>query len=279
MDIRSFFGGPKKQPPTNESISVVINTKNSISASEVTKRRRVIEDDDDEEATPLASDPTTLEKVLGDFSPPVPKENVIAQHVDSAPSTIAVNKVLSPRPLKEPIMTENLPQSIVPKDVSEIITWKSGESIPYSALVDTFDAISRVSGRLDKENLFCRLFRAVILTTPADLDTMIYLASNCVAPAYEGLELGIGDSLLVKAVCEATGRRRDAVEEDYEREGDLGNVALASRASQKTLSFAAKPKPLSAVFVLQELRAITMIKVSKLEQNIFVHDFLTLRID
>jgi DNA ligase-1 len=43
-----------------------------------------------------------------------------------------------------------------------------------------------------------------------------------VFPAYDGLELGIGDSLLVKAVCEATGRKKDAVEEDYQREGDLG---------------------------------------------------------
>ena len=38
---------------------------------------------------------------------------------------------------------------------------------------------------------------------------------------YDGLELGIGDSLLVKAVCEATGRKREAVQEDYEKEGDL----------------------------------------------------------
>lgn len=51
----------------------------------------------------------------------------------------------------------------------------------------------------------------------------MYLASNSVFPAYDGLELGIGDSLLVKAVCEATGRRKDAVEEDYQKEGDLGN--------------------------------------------------------
>jgi hypothetical protein len=47
-----------------------------------------------------------------------------------------------------------------------MITWKKGESVPYLALVDTFEAISKVSGRLDKEALFCRLFRAVIASTP-----------------------------------------------------------------------------------------------------------------
>lgn len=112
--------------------------------------------------------------------------------------------------------------SVIPKDIEEMITWKAGESVPYKALVDTFDQIERISGRIEKENLFAKLFKAVILTTPKDLEAIVYLASNNVYPAYEGMELGIGDSLLIKAVCEATGRKKDAVEEAYKREGDLG---------------------------------------------------------
>ena len=82
------------------------------------------------------------------------------------------------------------------------ISWFSGESVPYAALVETFDLISKAPGRLDKESLFCKLFLAVIRTTPADLDAVVHLASNSLGAAYEGLELGIGDSLLVKAICE-----------------------------------------------------------------------------
>ena len=167
---------------------------------------------------------------------------------------------------------------------------EEGRECAVLGAVDTFEAISKVSGRLDKEALFCRLFRAVIASTPGkralpppsrlaafrrpelclshsctsgDLDAIVYLASNSVAPAYEGLELGIGDSLLVKAVCEATGRKKEAVEEAYEKEGDLGSVALASRASQKTLSFAAKPKPLTATQVLDSLKTISKTKGEK----------------
>ena len=81
-------------------------------------------------------------------------------------------------------------------------TWKSGESVPYSALVGTFDNIASVSGRLDKEDTFCKLFKAVIKTTPSDLVSIVYLSSNTLSPAYDGVELGIGDSLLVKAICE-----------------------------------------------------------------------------
>jgi DNA ligase-1 len=85
----------------------------------------------------------------------------------------------------------------------------------------------------------------------------VYLALNQVFPAYEGLELGIGDALLVKAVVEATGRTKQAVEAAYKNVGDLGIVALESRSKQATLGFSAKPKPLTARLVLEELRTIT----------------------
>ena len=41
-------------------------------------------------------------------------------------------------------------------------------------------------------------FRAVIATSPADLLPMVYLCTNRVAPAHDGVELGIGDAILIK---------------------------------------------------------------------------------
>jgi DNA ligase-1 len=148
-------------------------------------------------------------------------------------------------------------------DLAKLVTWPITEPGPYSLVVATFEEIASKSGRLDKENILARLFRLIIATQPLDLEPVAYMAFNSVAPVYEGLELGVGDSLLVKAICEATGRKKEAVEEDYEREGDLGVVALASRSSQKTLSFAAKPKPLTAAYIRAQLREITQIKGDK----------------
>eukprot|EP01033_Poteriospumella_lacustris_P011400 gene11400-8114_t len=145
----------------------------------------------------------------------------------------------------------------------KFVTWSEGESVPYAKVVEVFEEIAAVSGRLEKENLMSKLFTAVLTTTPADLEAVVYLASNTIYPAYDGLELGIGDSLLVKAICQATGRKKDAVEEAYEKEGDLGEVAVLSRAHQKTLPFAAKPKPLAASFVLDQFRAIAQVKGEK----------------
>ena len=73
----------------------------------------------------------------------------------------------------------------------------------------------------------------------------------------------IGDALLIKAVVEATGRNRVAVQAAYKNDGDLGIVACQSRTSQSTLSFGAKPKPLTARFVLEQLRQITRTTGSK----------------
>lgn len=159
-------------------------------------------------AAPVKAAPAVIVgKSVGIVEPSVAK--------NSASAAVAVQA------LEDEPKPTHIASSDLPSDVQKIITWKAGESVPYLALVEIFEEISQTSGRLEKENLFARLFRAVISTTPNDLDVIVYLASNEVSPVYDGKELGIGDSLLVKAVCEATGRKKDAVEEAYEKEGDL----------------------------------------------------------
>lgn len=49
--------------------------------------------------------------------------------------------------------------------------------------------------------------------------------SHQLGPAYEGEELGIGDSFLMKAIKEATGRSMDKIKADVQEHGDIGTVA------------------------------------------------------
>lgn len=144
-------------------------------------------------------------------------------------------------------------------------------------------------GRLAKTGVLTRTFRAVLKAAPEELLPMgavqegpgcsaapvtparqpspthahaVYLCANRVAPAHEGIELGIGDATLIKALAGATGRSEvgrgwvgrwrvtqhgcpcDAcvpsapqkqVKQDYAEKGDLGTLAVASRNTQKTL--------------------------------------------
>lgn len=83
-------------------------------------------------------------------------------------------------------------------DVSKLATWKPGEPVPFSFLANTFEAIAEESKRLVITSLLLNAFRTVIATTPEDLLPMVYLCTNRVAPAHEGLEMGIGDATLIK---------------------------------------------------------------------------------
>ena len=49
------------------------------------------------------------------------------------------------------------------------------------------------------------LFRSVMVLTPDDLLQCVYLCLNQLAPAYEGVELGMGETLLMRAIAQATG--------------------------------------------------------------------------
>jgi hypothetical protein len=55
------------------------------------------------------------------------------------------------------------------------------------------------------------------------------------APAWEGMELGIGDGVLVKALANSTGRSTQQIKADMQRTGDLGVVAETSKGSQRTM--------------------------------------------
>ena len=60
--------------------------------------------------------------------------------------------------------------------------------------------------RLKMIETLSNLFRSVMVLTPDDLLQCVYLCLNQLAPAYEGVELGMGETLLMKAIAQATGK-------------------------------------------------------------------------
>lgn len=90
-------------------------------------------------------------------------------------------------------------------------SWKDGEPVPFLFLARALDLISNESGRIAITDIICNVFRTVIATTPGDLLPTVYLSANKIAPPHEGIELGIGDASIVRALAEAYGRKEEHV--------------------------------------------------------------------
>ena len=74
--------------------------------------------------------------------------------------------------------------------------------VPYEALANCFFAIESTTKRLQILDILCNFFRCVLSTTPADLIPCVNMAANRLAPAFAGVEIGIGDSIMIKAIVE-----------------------------------------------------------------------------
>ena len=131
--------------------------------------------------------------------------------------------------------------------------WTQGEPTPFLALAKTLESIEATSSRLKTIEALSNYLRSVMVQTPADLQASVYMTLNRLAPAWEGIELGIGESLLIKAIANSTGRSAAQIKTDMGKLGDLGLVAEQSRGGQRTMF---QPKQLTVQSVFEKLREI-----------------------
>jgi len=145
-------------------------------------------------------------------------------------------------------------------DSKENASWSSGSPVPYSFLAEAFDRVKAEGSRLVKTEFLKEAFRTVIATTPEDLLVTVYLATGSVAPAHAGIELGIGDAAIIRAVAESTGKTEKIITKQLEKAGDLGDVARNARSMQRTMF---QPKPLTVRHVFETFRAIALTEGEK----------------
>jgi DNA ligase-1 len=145
--------------------------------------------------------------------------------------------------------------------------WKEGEPVPFLALCKLFERIESISGRLEIIELTRGFLLTVLALTPEDLATCVYLCCCKVAPPYEGKELGVGESILIKALSITTGRKESQVKKELESTEDLGVLAMKSRQRQNTLNFGQKPKNLLARDVLEKFRSLADLTGNKCQDK------------
>src|SRR3989337_1470668 len=115
----------------------------------------------------------------------------------------------------------------------------------YVKLAEVFDEIEATSKRLEMTDLLVKLIK----DTPRDeISKVVYLLQGKLYPDCLGVELGIAEKLVIKAVAEIAGKSENLVDGDFKKSGDLGLTVekLLQKKSQATL--VKRPLTVSSVY-------------------------------
>ena len=186
------------------------------------------------------------------------KENDSASEVDDE-SSEAEDEEAEEKPAAAKKAREKVQSTLKASVKDPYPDWKAGEPVPYAALCTTSSKIEMTTKRLEIIAYCSQFMRQVLRLTPNDLLPTVLLMIGKLAADYAGVELGIGESLIVKAIGESTGRTQPVVKQDQQKIGDLGLVAAKSRQNQPTMF---KPKPLTVRGVHEGLMKIAIVEGS-----------------
>jgi DNA ligase 1 len=104
----------------------------------------------------------------------------------------------------------------------------------YSEVAAKYAELERISGRNEMTKVLAELLES---TPRAELAHLVYMTQGKLRPDYEGVELGLAEKLVLKALSAASGVQQDKVYAVYVRHGDLGAAAeeLLTSKGQGTL--------------------------------------------
>ncbi|MFA5382560.1 MAG: ATP-dependent DNA ligase [Candidatus Micrarchaeia archaeon] len=104
----------------------------------------------------------------------------------------------------------------------------------FKILAEYFDKIENASSRLKMTDHLAELFKKSDID---EIDKIIYLCQGSIAPRFKGIDLGIGEKFVIRAIALATGNETRLIETKFKKSGDLGDVAseLLSKKRQDFL--------------------------------------------
>ncbi|MCL6520710.1 MAG: ATP-dependent DNA ligase [Armatimonadetes bacterium] len=92
-----------------------------------------------------------------------------------------------------------------------------------SKLADHFAILDKTTSRNALIEELAKLFKES--SDPEEIRKIVYLSEGILLPAYEGVEIGISEQLMARAIAEATGERIENIRKLYQKLGDYGLVA------------------------------------------------------
>lgn len=92
----------------------------------------------------------------------------------------------------------------------------------FIRLVEYFERLEETTKRLEMFDILAELFREA---SANDIDKIIYLSQGQLLPPFHGLEIGMSEKLLIRAISDATNTPTQKVKDSFKHSGDLGKTA------------------------------------------------------
>ncbi|MFZ3123413.1 MAG: ATP-dependent DNA ligase [Thermodesulfovibrionales bacterium] len=92
----------------------------------------------------------------------------------------------------------------------------------FLKLVEYFERLEATAKRLEMFDILSELFSE---SNADDIDKIIYLSQGQLLPPFHGLEMGMSEKLLIRAISDAANTPTKKVEDVFQHTGDLGKTA------------------------------------------------------
>ena len=92
----------------------------------------------------------------------------------------------------------------------------------YERLCDYYDRLEATTKRLEMTDILVELVKEA----STDIRAVVYLTRGQLAADFEGIELGVADKLVIRALVQITGLTEEDVTKCYHKTGDLGDAAF-----------------------------------------------------
>ncbi|MGI0084478.1 MAG: DNA ligase, partial [Nitrososphaerales archaeon] len=104
----------------------------------------------------------------------------------------------------------------------------------FGQIADVYERMTKTSSRTDLTNILSEILKE----TPKELVGLVaYLTQGKLHPDFEGVELGMADKMVSRAIQKAFGSEPSEIQRLLRKTGDLGDVAalLSNKRMQRSL--------------------------------------------
>ena len=115
----------------------------------------------------------------------------------------------------------------------------------FNSLVETFEQMEQTSSRIALTGHLVTLLKK----TPADIiDKVTYLIQGKLYPDYEGVEMGVAEKMVLRAIASSSGKDVSDIVRIYQKTGDLGEATLEVMKSKSQSTLFSEPMTVERVY-------------------------------